>query len=328
MKKTTKKSSSRKDYSQVDVIRLLEHLGVEYRLDGKNISRGWVGIETCPICGAGGFHCGINIHSKTFNCWVGGCSGMIPKFVKELLDCNWAMANEIVNKFRDRDTSRISTQSFIFEPQVPSVVFPLNLDSKLNKVARRFLLKRRGYYPDVLENNYGIMSVGSDGVLSHRLLGKDIVFRNRIIIPIIYNGEVVNYVGMDYTENQDEKYKNCPNALALVPTKSCLYNIDSVRDRALIVEGAADAWRMGSETIATLGKTVTKEQLLTLCQKKLKTAIVLFDSDAQGYAVELAYQLRVFIPKVRVVLLDDGDPDDLEDDEALRMKIELFGAMA
>ena len=47
-----------------DITQFLEDHDIGFRTGVKNVGIGWIGVETCPFCGVGGYHFGININSK------------------------------------------------------------------------------------------------------------------------------------------------------------------------------------------------------------------------------------------------------------------------
>jgi DNA primase len=86
------------------------------------------------------------------------------------------------------------------------------------------------------------------------------------------------------------------------------------------VEGVFDAWRIGDGAIATFGTQFTDEQLLMI--SKFKQVFVMYDQDAIDDAHRLANILMLFVP-VKVLELDSGDPDDLEDYQVREIRRDL-----
>ena len=88
---------------------------------------------------------------------------------------------------------------------------------------------------------------------------------------------------------------------------------------------ALTLWRLGSKTGAFLGKTFTKEQISSLVHKDIRKAVVLFDEDAEDRATKLAKALTSVAEQVKVAFLEKGDPADMTEDEALKVKYQLIG---
>jgi hypothetical protein len=115
-----------------------------------------------------------------------------------------------------------------------------------------------------------------------------------------------------------------PDRVVLSP-KDCLYNIDTVGDTALVVEGASDVWRLGDGAVGTFGHKFTKTQVYLL--RNCRRVFVLFDTEveAQEDARRLAYDLSGIVPDVHVFELDKGDPGDLSEDDVKALRSEIFG---
>jgi len=148
-------------------------------------------------------------------------------------------------------------------------------------------------------------------------------FPYRIVIPIIIDETIVNLTARDVTGKQSPKYKNLSNEEALVPMKDCLYNIDSVGDKIIIVEGPTDVWRIGEGSVATMGVEYTSKQISLIASKEIKEAFILYDSDATKKAEKLANTLSIFVPKVEIINLESGDPADMKEEEVIQLRKEL-----
>jgi DNA primase len=193
-------------------------------------------------------------------------------------------------------------QSKVLFPTGTSKVFP---QSHIN-----FLTNRRYDYEKVI-SDYDLYCTGPVGDYKHR-----------IIIPVFLKNRLVSFVGRDVTGLSDVKYKNSSEDYSIKDVKQCLYNMDSiVRDRAIIVEGILDAWRIGDGAIATFGTKYTREQLRLL--KGLKQAFIFYDSDAVSIAHKLAYDLSSIVPQIEVLELSEGDPDNLSDDDVKALRKDL-----
>lgn len=172
-------------------------------------------------------------------------------------------------------------------------------------------LFNRNFFPDELIKRFDLYCC--------HLIGD---FKFRIIVPIYQKYELVAYVGRDVTGKSEMKYKNSPIEESKIPVKECLYNLDTIKDRAIIVEGVTDVWRLGNECVATFGTQYTKAQVSLL--SGLKKAFVLYDADASKQAEKLGNDLSSIVDSVEVLTLDSGDPADLSPTEALKLKSYLF----
>lgn len=298
----------RLDFDLFDPIAFLEGEGIEYAQSGKNIGSGWVGVETCPMCGATNNHFAISLETKWGKCFV--CGGKLSplQFISEVLHLTWT---DTRNKFLEYCShTSVSYKKEVFTPSYPNneVPWPIGTEKKLNNVAKRYLIKRK-FDPKFICSEYGIRNTGPLGD-----------FKFRIIIPIILNGRIVSYQGRDYTEKQRDRYKSLDDNLSLVPIKNCVYNLDNISTRALFVEGVFDVWRLGTPSACLFGTTFTKKQLTKIAKKKLKKARVLFDPKALKQAEQFAEELANFIPDVKVLDIDeDRDPAEYTDAEARQL---------
>jgi DNA primase len=147
-------------------------------------------------------------------------------------------------------------------------------------------------------------------------------FNHRIIIPVTMNNRILSWVGRDVTGKANIPYKNSPDYMCIKDPKTCLYNMDNViQEKAVIVEGIFDAWRIGDGAIATFGTKYTHEQLL-YC-KNLKRVFVLYDADAKHLVDKLAASLSSLVKEVKIISLSEGDPDNLTDDDVRSLRKEI-----
>jgi len=305
---------------KVDLFGVLEQLDVPYSAGVKNVAPGWIGVA-CPFCGDETNHLGINIEARTISCWKCGTKGTLLKFLKEFTG-SWARVLDVV-RLNYSDALYFASESRESDDTAKNVLdttMPSGMRLELNSAACKYLESRR-YDPYFLEEKYDLRC--TNGISYIRWDKNEVPFDRRIIVPIKDKNKILTYVGIDYTRKSSMKYKNCPKECSIEPVKNCWYNLDSVRGTAIVVEGITDAWRMGDGAIASLGKIVTENQIVKLLQSGVNKVFVLFDSDADRDAEKLAYTIGSFIP-TKLVLLDEGDPDDLSDKEAEEIRKELI----
>ncbi|MDY6894364.1 MAG: hypothetical protein SVO01_02950, partial [Thermotogota bacterium] len=77
-------------------------------------------------------------------------------------------------------------------------------------------------------------------------------------------------------------------------------------------------WRLGDNSTATFGTSVTKFQIKEI-RKRFKRVIIMFDADASKKAWELYYTLQAIGVSGMIVELGKGDPADLKQEEANQM---------
>lgn len=301
------------DYSDVDAKSLFIAEGIPFKEGGKNVSAGWVGV-CCPFCGEQNFHLGVNLETKRYSCWVCTETGTLLKLVSVILGIPYSKAHDVLKPFRGH------RYEAPIRELAPEIIYPTNVRALSSKGHE--YLRKRGFDSEELEKKYHLQETN---VLSElRLPDHTQPFKCRIIIPIIMDREIVSYTGRDWTGKQDPRYQNAPLEASTLHTSECLYNLDTVRDRALIVEGPADVWKLGDETIGTLGVKFSHGQINRIIQKNLKRAVILFDDGAEAAAKSLYYTLAPFITDLKVYTTIDIDPGEMNPIEAKKLKYDLL----
>jgi DNA primase len=176
-------------------------------------------------------------------------------------------------------------------------------------------LKSRGFVPEAIIQEYGLVITGPTGD-----------YKFRIIIPIYQHGKLVSYQGRDYTGLSPIRYKACARENEIVHHKHLLYDADRVRgDHVIVVEGIFDAWRLKKNTVCTFGTGFTQQQVNLL--SKWGKISILYDGEpeAQKHAEKLGEQLSGLGSEVELILLKEGDPADLSQNEADSLSKEILG---
>jgi DNA primase len=291
-----------------DVISFLEEYNIDYTTSGKNVTSGWVEIN-CPFCGDDpSYHMGVNLSSGLYHCWICGAKGGSEKLIQKLLGISFSKVHKIISDFE----INIYEQAEAEKSKAEKIYFPKGFENHFPEMHINYLTKRRFDHKKLIQK-YGIKA--------YLHLGRE--FAYRIVVPIIMDNQIVNFVGRDVTEKSKEKYINLKNEKAIIPLKNCLYNIDSVKDTAIIVEGIFDAWRIGDGCVATMGVEYTVHQLRELYEKELKKAFIMYDHDALKKAYKLGNILSTFIPRVEVIELEHGDPADMKEEEVSELLKEI-----
>lgn len=300
------------DYEYFDVITFLEDYKIEFRISGKNIGTGWVGLP-CPFCEDPSVHLGINIETKVVTCWK--CGGHnLSKLIQEVLGISFTKAEKIITNY---SLKREDLQHFKPLSNKKTVIpsYFTKLQENSNFLVNKFLNKRG--IPLSFITQYELYWAGNLGP-----------FAGRLIIPVKMYGYIVAYVGKDVTGAGSPPYKNSPKEKSIMPMKSCLYNYDQIiqKDKIIIVEGIIDALKLGTGAVATFGTQWTKEQINLLKIKKPKKIIILFDSEfkAQEAARKMASEIW-FCPVEIVYLEDHKDPGELNIDEGRKLNNILRG---
>jgi len=294
-----------------DVVRFLKDNGIEYWDSGNNVQEGWVNVN-CPFCDDPSNHGGFNLKGSYYNCWR----------------CGWHSLVEVVEALALVDSEEAKRILFQYDTR-GRIVEDLNLkikkkkekvdevryipDEKIGSYGKHFLLKR-GFDPDYVIEKYDLRWGGEVGD-----------WKFRIIIPIRYRNRIIAFQGRDVTGLTKVRYLTSPSEINSKNPKDVLYNVDrSFGEKVGVVEGPTDVWRMGDGFVATMGTSVTPGQLKLL--GRWKKVFIIFDSERN--ALKEAWKIKknlefLYDCDCRVVNLEKGDPGDLTDREARKLRKEL-----
>lgn len=274
---------------------------IDFKTSGKNVSKGWINLAVCPFCNDSNYHCGINLSSLAFHCWVCHEKGHIHKLLKEI-----GLKNIQNIEFENEQQPIIKTSDMVKWPEFMQDEMP---------VPHRKYLSSRGFDPDFLIKKYKLKSVYNIGD-----------YKFRIIVPVIVNKITVSWVAANVLRQFKHiiPYLDCPPEKAIVQPKHALYNYDSINDWVIIVEGITDVWNCGDGFVASFTKGMTSEQIELLLKKNPKKVFIMFDSDANIQAQQLANNLSGLFHYVEVLTLVSGDPADLTKEEINQIKKEIL----
>ena len=296
-----------------DIIAWLEDQGIDYATEGKNVSAGWVEVN-CPFCGDDpSYHLGINLESKMIHCWRCGTKGPVTKYIREVLQCSWAMANTIVARYQlpgfevptVHQKGEGTSQELIYHPMV---------EDGLKEPHRRYL-RKRGFDPNVLEAFYQLKHTGFTGDS----------WGWRIFCPVIENSEEVAYTARKIKSTaKGPKWKGSPNEKSRVHLHHTLYNLDNhTPGRPLvIVEGVFDVWRIGDGAVACFGTELSWEQIRKIREHNPSRIYIAFDGEEKAIqqAHKQAVRLATFVETAVLELPPGRDPDALPEEDIQQIR--------
>lgn len=302
--------------------------GVPYRVDeGRG---GWISTH-CPHCrGSADFHLGYSLEHRVFTCWrCGGHPGIetlaalchVSKSdaadLWRSIRSTWsATGTSSLRAARDREAqAKVSISRY----RRPSDVGPM-------RERHRRYLEGRGFDPDLIEREWGVLGTGPASYLDDGN-GKDVDYRNRLLVPVVWGGAEVSFQARDVTGRSEIKYVSCPPAREARHHKDLLYGRQERWGRTgIIVEGVTDCWRLGPLAAATFGTSYKPEQVVEIARHFDRVALV-FDPEpaAQARARRLAATLRIRLGSEPVVVGDLGadDPGSMSQDDADHLVREL-----
>jgi len=274
-----------------DWLSFLDDYGIEYVTSGHEHCTSTFPIQTnCPLAGTTNYHLGLSPNGNS--CWK--CGG--GHSIYSLLEAWTAHGSNDLKKLMSKyGQGQINLSKTILRSDRSKLLkLPL---MKLAKSHANYLEKRR-FNTEQLRLKYelrSIMPIGDYG--------------GRIYIPVVINGKTVSFTTRTIADIKP-KYIHCPDHESIVPVKDCLYGIDHCKNNYVIMtEGVTDVWRIGDNSVALFGKTLSDKQLYTTVKKFTKIFIML-DPDALIQAKKIQQKLSPY-RKTLIVSLKDKDPGDL-----------------
>ena len=201
--------------------------------------------------------------------------------MQALLDIGYPQASEIVKNYSGRpDAARKwKASETVTEIKLPEHTYELDAIRQV-----KAYLEGRDYDCDELQRTWKIRA-------STRFAPVPLA----VVIPVYHAGKLVSYRCRDTTGHLACRYMACKADAEGYPHKETLYGAWNVRgDSVVVVEGEADAWRLGPCAVATYGIAYTNRQLLRLADYKRR--FLMYDTDIEGRtaARKLADELAQF----------------------------------
>lgn len=290
-----------------DILKFLEDHAIDHRTEGPEHkhSHGWISLK-CPYCtGNPGYYLGVHIESGMCHCWRCG-KKKLRELIQHLIPGN-ASIGEVWQRYGKGSARQLPTLTTKIQRK-RRVLMPPGIVECIPSRAATYL-EGRGFDAEKLAELWGLRFTGPHGS-----------YKFRIIAPIYHDGRLVSYQGRDYSGKSELRYKACRQCDEARDHKTCLYGSWLVKggQRAVVVEGVADAWRLGKGAVATFGIAYTQAQVKLLAEYKFLA--FLFDGEEQAVAQrdKLAWEVKLLNPSIdiQVVDIEDGDPGELSQDDA------------
>jgi len=297
----------------MDMLRLYQDYGVLYFTEGKNTAAGWISTR-CVWCDDQSNHLSWNLDDGYFSCWRCGAKKTIPT-VARLLGIGEIDAEGVIKIYGGVSKRKLiypEKEIFRQDHKLPGGTGKLQANHKK-------YLSGRGFDPDQLEYDWGLLGTGPIALLSTGQGNekKTIDFRYRVIAPIIWNKEEVSFQGRDITGKSGLRYITCPPDREVVHHKHILGGRQEFwGDTGIIVEGYYDVLRFGLKACCTFGTKYTTQQVRTMV-RSFKRAFVIFDDEpqAQEQAQKLVAALTFRnVPAEKITIA--GDPGAMKQDDA------------
>lgn len=269
---------------------ILDEHGVHYISEGPGTRPGWVQLD-CPWCGVPGKPgLGYNTSRNYLHCWKCGSHSLFD-VVAKLTGLGYRQTRDILGKLENRVLKQ--EEKKVGTLKLPKGIGPLRL-------AHRRYLEGRGLNPDELERLWHVQGIGMATALPWHLF-----------IPVELNGKCVSWTTRTIAENpKGARYHSADEQEEEVPIKKLLYGEDLAQRSICVVEGPADAWRVGPGAVAVCGVSYTQAQVWRM--SRYQQVAVCFDTEAyaQKRAAALVADLSLLCSRVYRIQLDAPDPGE------------------
>ena len=286
----------------MDIITYLRSRGIKMvsRDDGvrdKHIGRGWYQC-VCPVCGGKHLWLGYNVKGDFFNCYNHGHSSKWELFKA------WFPNENIAEIFTFLDEpATIQRQQKEVEKVKGRYLPPAPLHPLFQSPKHIEYIRERNLDPFILAKKWGVWALDEDA--------DEFQYRNRVFIPVCDdNSNPVSWLTRTIEPDNPYRYLTAPQEREISPIKDNLFGQQFVTpfDTVIVVEGVFDAFAVGKNVVATLGKKVTEKQIELI--SRYQRRIICFDSEpeTQEQARELAENLDIYPGITQNVCLDAPDP--------------------
>ena len=313
---------------QFDAIDYFDDAGIDYRSEGNNVAVNDINID-CPFCGETKKHLAVNKYNGKINCWACNLEGYstrpgIIDLIKELESCSFAQALSLFKQHqtKDFDLNPVEESEIILKNKIDfppyTYDFSLGKNSKEQSRAMVYLFSR----------GFGWRTVKKYKLKYCEKNTKERpFFGHRIIIPLYFQGEVVNYIGRDYTGKSPLRYKNCKITDVVRRPKDMLYNYDSVKSSGnkhiYIVEGVPNVWRMDNDsTLGLMTDKMSREQRSQILDLKPKSLTFMLDYGTYARVIDqIAAAFAPIVEYIKIINFPNKkDVADYRLNEILKME--------
>lgn len=304
-----------------DLFAFLDENGIDYALHGKNIGDGFLGIYECPHCGIGNYHYGINIQEKFGTCWSCAMSDDLVNIIKHLLEINYYEAKDYL-------ISSVYSEEDI-EVQVNEVFNKIEPEKKEKKQKKIKQLKTTELYKYIGINGT-VTRFCKERKITKSLakwldlqISIDKKWRNHLLIPVNYNGDMVGYQIRNFTTRFFHNEG---------PLKHHLFNYNNIKKRSkiILVEGITDwtstynfisKYRKNQNYAVTtpFSKLLTEEQIKLLENIDPEIVIFMLDYDAWFQYYKPSHSL--FCDTDFLIVPKDSDPGNMSTSQFLKLFI-------
>lgn len=295
---------------KLNIKNFLELNGVNYREQGSGVKKGNVVVK-CPYCGDAdkGEHLGIRLKTGQWGCWRDAAhrGNDLAKLLNKLTGISYAQLKVIIGA----DEPRIVERD-LFDAIACNDYFKSSNKNRISRIKTLLIpdeFRRIGEYENSAAENRFISylectrmftrakSVFNYYNLYYALTGK---FKNRIIMPVTLQGQLVTWTSRSIQKNSALRYMSLSEEKSSVNIKNALYNFDNAfssknAETLFIVEGPMDvlkldnvARRIGGAAVGLFNMVISDDQLfwLELLSRKFNRVVLLLDNGETGNIME------------------------------------------
>lgn len=295
----------------MDIVRLYRDYSIPYVTDSHKHSReGWVNTP-CPFCaGNFGYHLGFHIENEYFVCWRCGAHSKWKTF-STLLKVPIHKVNSILVNYDVSLLKREKAQDFV--PIIKHLKLPTNISDKIYHGHKKYLIDRN-FEPTKIQKQWDIKYTAMSSKIGN------MNFNWRIFVPIVWNNQMVSYLGRAINPDNELRYLVCPEKYELQNIKTTIYGKpEKWGDMTILVEGVTDVWRLGDISTCVYGIKYTPNQV-NIIAKSFKRVFVLFDEDKQAQKQSKILSSELNFRGVDAYSISmENDPASLSDTQAMEL---------
>lgn len=259
----------------------------------------------------------VSRERQIYKCFSCGAGGNVFKFIQDYENVSFMEAIKIL---ADKagvsvDIGSVKEQNNKYPDyykmyDIANKLYMNNINTKFGIDAKKYLndrgltndiikefkiglaLKEKSMLLDLLvKKGFDAKQIEKYGLANSSTYGAHDIFYNRIMVPLFdFKGEVIGFSGRVYDGSKENKYVNTKQTVVFKKGE-LLYNYHRSKNEArkknqiIVVEGYMDViafYKIGIlNVVATMGTSVTKEQLMSI-RKMAKDIVLCFDGDAAG----------------------------------------------
>ncbi len=266
------------------------------KFDAKLVSNGNELALVCPLCGDHKARLFINLKTYLWTCHHCNRSGMLVRFLEEVMDMDAFEAYRTAAKLQPASARRPKPEKKI-ESTLSGPLPGVPLTNRRNEVEAQFW-------------NYVDSRGLTDEDVAHYRMQYTIVgpYRGRLIIPIIQQGKIRSFAARTITPWITPKVLY-PQGAAV---GDLLFGLDDLdHSEVILTEGVFDAIRLRGRAVCTFGTHLSDRQRALLHSEKVKRVMLMWDGDEAGMTAAAKYvkELQSDGFEVKLATLPEGvDP--------------------